>query len=520
MTLSADRSASPAEPSGATGVPHPTRNLTLVAAAIVVVGFVFRYVTTARSFFAQDDYIYISVARQTGLSWDWLSSEWFQHVAPLHRLAFSAINPTLTSWHVTLLLEVVVVVVAVAVWWALLLRLFGPTRWLLVGLTWFVFTPGLVPVLIWPSAGVQMAPDLLCSVTAVYATVRYAEDGRRRWVVLAGAAMALGLLFYLRPLLIPVYALIVRVLATDSSVRPADVLRTLWRERPLWLTLGAIAVAYVGIYLAFVYPGSAGGSITPAAVADVLRILWLRTLAFTAVGLDIPEFELSTAQHVVQVLVVGAVVTAVLWSLLRAPHRATAWRGWAIVVLVPLAVLAVVGAGRLGVFGPRIGFDVRYMTNAFWLLPIGVLVAYRGVRRPGTIAPAATGPTTAGPTGPTSGLRGRSAVVPVAVLATVAFAVVAGVTSWRQTDDWLGTQARPWMLNARNSLIELQAAHAPGRVVRLSDGTVPLVAVDAGFIPANSLEWTVPDLAPGVVVVPAGQGDFHLDPDGIVRPGP
>lgn len=488
-----------------------TRTLTAAAGAIIAAVFVIRYVSTQHAFFAQDDYIYMSVSRQSGrLSLDWLTSEWFQHAAPLHRLAFSAMSPTAGSWALTTGIEIGAIAVAAGLWWALLLRLFGLTPWLLPAVAWFALSPALVPLLVWPSAGAQMVPDVLCSVIAVYAAVRHAEDGRRRWVAIAGIALVVGLLFYIRPILIPLYALLVRFIAVDTDLRPRAIAATLNRERAMWGTLVGIVLVYVIAYFTLVYPGAEDGTLTLGAVVDLTRIVWLRTLAFTAMGLDVPDGALTTAQTAAQIGAVLVAAAVVGWTLRRRARRGVALRGWLVVLVVPMATMAVVGTGRLASFGPEIGYDLRYLTNTFWLAPIGVLVAFRGVAAPVRSPQADAGP------------RPRlswSAPAAVATVAVLAFSVAATRTSSQKTDDWLGAEARPWVLNASHDLRRLGQNRGKDKP-RLSEATVPAVAVAPGFAPANSLTWFVAPITDGVEVVPAGQGDVHLDASGRVRAGP
>lgn len=333
-----------------------------------------RYLLARDSFFTQDDFIYFGDARRHGLTWDWLSTEWFGHFAPGHRLAFAVMDATPAWWTLILCLQLALLALALVALHASLELLFGRSWKLLIPVVVLGCSIVLVPPLLWPSAGLQQIPDLACTIGALWAYLRFLRSGDSRWIVVIAGLMAVGLQFYVRPLLLPVYLLAIRLLLLQRDLSPRAIGRALWDERRLWLALAAVALAYVVYYVAGDYRGDPGPAASLQTQRAFVRIEWLRNIWPAALGREVHQSaDLPPADLRAEVL--GQVLFAVLLVASLVRKRLAAWRGWALVGVSIASVLLLVGFGRLGVLGTGVGYDLRYITHLAWLIPLGVLFA-------------------------------------------------------------------------------------------------------------------------------------------------
>ena len=86
--------------------------------------------------------------------------------------------------------------------------------------------------------------------------------------------MLIGLAFYIKALLIPVYLLLMRVLLLDPEARLRDSVRAAAQEWRVWLAYAALGAAYLLIYLLGDYQRVRTGA-TVADLVRYVRIFWL-----------------------------------------------------------------------------------------------------------------------------------------------------------------------------------------------------------------------------------------------------
>ena len=132
-------------------------------------------------FFRIDDYQYFEEAsRLGGHSQAWLTSVYYQHFAPFHRLVFGVTtHATVQAWYAVFLFQLALMGLGLLAYYGCMELLFGRSWWLLVPLAlvgssiWFVFP------LIWPSAGLQAIPDFTAGTTCLYGFLRAHQTGRK-----------------------------------------------------------------------------------------------------------------------------------------------------------------------------------------------------------------------------------------------------------------------------------------------------------------------------------------------------
>jgi hypothetical protein len=215
--------------------------VTLLGLLVAANGFVL-----ARRFhFANDDLLQFVVARDEGLTWDYLTLNVWQHVAPYNRLghwivyAWSDLDPSLG---LALGLVNMFLLLAAALWLMSELGLSAPRR--VLALVAIGLSAPLAESAIWFDTSFHILAAIAVTLAVCAAHVRAVRTGAARWHVATLVVFVLGQLTQERP----IFALPLIVLV--------DVL-LLWRDLPwrtrfarLWalrLPLGALTVAALAI---------------------------------------------------------------------------------------------------------------------------------------------------------------------------------------------------------------------------------------------------------------------------------
>lgn len=458
-------------------------------ALLVVVSLAAWTALVAHASFIYDDFIYLRSAQVDGLSGRLLGSVWFQHWAPLHRLTFWGYEHFFgLAWTPALVTMLAFLLAAIVLLWLVLRELYG-ARWLHLWLAaLFALSIQHVMPFQWASAGLQVLPDAVCSLGAVWAFLVFRRTRRVRWALLAGASTAVGLGFYIRPVLVVLWCLLTWVFLQAEDLRPRALARELWRDRVVWLCLLVPTVAYVAHYLG---ADIAGDTTAPSLgqLEQYVRVSWLRGFSPGFVFGRLPQGELSGSDNAAVVgaqVVLGAVVVL---SAVRARRAAT--RGWAFLALAFAATTGLVAVGRLGMLGPGIGYDQRYLSELGWLTPLAIAGAFRP--------------------GPSRRLPIAPGLVAGAGLAALA---LHGALVWNEARaihrSWQSAMARSYLTNLRHDLSAL-GAHP-----RLLDGIVPEWVVYGNSGPFNRLSSVVPLIDDHVVFTRTGAPLHAVDADGHI----
>jgi hypothetical protein len=455
------------------------------------------------SFFRQDDFQYFAeMHRSPGrFSEEWLTSIWFKHMAPGHRLMYSLLDfATPGAYRWSLLFEIALMVIAALALYGICELLFGRSWWLLVPVAVFGFAHHFALPLIWPAAGFQIMPSAAASLACLYGYLRFVRDRSWPWLAVGVLALSLGLCFYVRPLLVLPLLLALRILFLAPSLRPGALARDLRREWPAWVALAAPALIYTFIYL---HRDAFGHSppLTFDEVQQYVRTAWLRNVGPSLLGGRLPAGSLSARHVAFEVLAQVLLVALIALSLWR--KGLAALRGWAFVLIAVALTFALTAKGKLEPSRvAEVGFDSRYVTDLMWLIPLGVTMALQ----PRRVAVLGAEWPTAEPLRPYPAPLARL-LVPRTVAGLVGAAVLAVTLIQlhaRDTvaDEWQARDGRQWVLRARESAAVLAG---DGHRVRIPDGLVPASVSDPSFVAAYSFRSVILPLikAPVDVGTPA-----------------
>lgn len=463
-----------------------------VAVAVALVGW-----AASSSHFTWDDFPNFAHALERGLTWDYLlrPATTLEFPAPAHRLA-NWLLQTLAPLRFDVALAVLLSCLAAAVvlLHRVLVELARPAWWTAVLAGAAGTSVVTVTAAQWWTAGLHSLPSTALSLAAVLAWLRWRRGGRRALLAVAVAAIALGSLFYVKAALVPLYLVLLRLLALERlPVRrwvPALV-----AERGEWAVLAVPPLAWLAGFVTLGY-GGPGAVPDPGALAAYAGHAWARGLLPALVNLRVTA---AGAGPAVEAGVVA--VQVAFWALVAATVRRdrSAWRGWAFLAVALLANLAVHARYRLAQVGPEIlAHELRYYVEAGWLTAIAVAVA---LAPPGSRRRAAASPSPRAAAGLAAALA--------AWIALFAWSAAGSAAAWP------GTRARAWTTTV---VAEVARVRAGGAVPAVLDRVVPEHVVPSWMGPYAHASRVVRTAAPDLRVNRSSGPLWVVGDDGSLAP--
>jgi hypothetical protein len=478
------------------------------AGVLIGLSVLWRAWITTRGFLTTDDFPIIAQADAAGLRPGHLFGLYNNHLMPAGRL-ITLIAERLSGyefWPYATLLLLGQLAVGVALYRLLLLML--PAGWaLLVPLGLFLFTPMTLEVSAWWAVGINLLPMQLAMILAVGAQVRYLRTGERRHLVTLALAVAGGLLFFEKALLIvPLVVLVTLCLYTPGGPVRA-MLATVRRWWPSWAVLAAVTAAYLAVYL----PLSANSMLrAPASAGEVgtfVQQFYGVSLASWLVGgpwqwLDAADgapvaASVQPARWVAWALAAALVAGTIWW------RRGVAVRAWTLLALFSAVAAALIAATRLGSSLSGVaGLVPRYIGDVLVVAALSVGVAVCGLRRlDGSAAPQ--------PAPVPAHRRPVLAGLAAGLLLFLASSVHSGTGF---AADWRVKAGRDYLRTAQAELAEAE----PGTV--FMDQPVPEAVIPDLSYPWNMQSKFFGPLADGPVFVTAARRLSVFDEFGHIRP--
>ncbi|MGW4791282.1 hypothetical protein ACWEPC_02550 [Nonomuraea sp. NPDC004297] len=357
---------------------------TVLAAGLVMVAaqLVWKFALVSRTYFRQDDFMFIARGLENPLSWDYLMRIDFGHLMPGAFAAHWAMGRL--GVYNDVLAHAVTISLQAAAGLALLrlLRvLFGTRPAILVPLGFALLTPMTIPGLSWWAVAAETLPFQIALPMALASHVHFTRTGRMRHAVAAAGWTVFGMVFFVKAPFIPVLAFVLTLGWLGG--------RRLWRA---WLLYLGVLVPYAAVFFsqlltsvqltnetfhadlpsAEVAARSAWtlltGSLVPAALGGPWR--------WQAIGVDYALAATPVALMWVSGLVALAAVTvSVLW-------RRRAWLAWLTLLgYFLLADVVPIMLGRVELLGPDLsGFELRYVSSTAVLVALVIGLAFIPVR--------------------------------------------------------------------------------------------------------------------------------------------
>lgn len=362
---------------GAGAVRVPVAPIITVGLILIAAQLVWKHDILSRSYFINDDYIYMYRAVTQHLGWDYLMYNYDGQLMPVgFAIAWVLAHTAPLSWSaasgVTLAMQAAA---SLAMLYALRV-LFG-SRWLiLVPLAVYLITPLTVPALGWWAATLNNLPLQIAVPMAIAAHVRYLRRGSYRYALLAGGWILFAQASYLKGGIIPVVLLALTSAYFISGAWDRNIWAALRRHGRVWALYGGLMALQVVVYLMRWNSGTKTHLLGPK-FGQSLEFAWrLVGETFVTYAVGGPWTWVSAGINygtprpgAVQV-VLGWLVFAVLVAF-SVRYRRVAYRAWVILLgYVLLADVLPPLLGRMAVIGPIVGFETRYVADAAPLVAI------------------------------------------------------------------------------------------------------------------------------------------------------
>jgi hypothetical protein len=353
--------------------------LTAVTLGLVALQLVVRGWVVGGSYYFQDDFVHLDLARRLGLTADFLVRD---HGGELevgkNAVVWLLSHVVGTSFAPAAASILVLQAVASLLLFALLRTLFGPSPAILVPWAVYLFTPLALASSAWWSAALQTLPLQIALVLTVLATTRAHRERSWRWGAVAVVAQVTGLLFWEKAVLVLPTALAVHLLVTTSPAPWRSRVQGLLRIWPVWVAQAVVLAGYVAAYVAVVdEPLPRVGAEAGRVVDQTLFRMFVPGLfggPWHAEGAGETVYPVTETFAAVVFLALAAAVVALSWAV-TGPR---ALEGWALLVGYVAADLLLLGLGRAEWLEERTR-DPRFLTDALPVLVVAVLAAWRGL---------------------------------------------------------------------------------------------------------------------------------------------
>lgn len=479
------------------GDSQDARRLVVGAGLVLVVAHLaLRGWAAYRSFFYADDYMLLAQARDRSLDAGYLGQTYAGHLFPGGRLdAWLVSNSGALSWGtaatVTMVLELLTCLAAL---W-MFLTLFGARWGALAPLALYLTTALTMPAFVWWGATVLQLATQLAFFLAVGCWVHYLREGRLRWALLAYLAVALGVSFDIKALVV-LPALAYLALAHFAEGNPLRRVVTVLRQHWSAALVGLVAVgAYVVHFLSSVESQTVRPSLETA--RQVLAVAlgesvptavlggpweWLRNGVQPTQAANPPD----TLVHLSWVVLAAVVAYGVLC-------RRNTLRAWGLLLLGFALDYALVLAVRAASFGAAVATEYRFFTDLAPFVALAVALAF--LELPGALQSSRPRET------PLLLVRPGPRVV-VALVAVVCVSGVVSQTTYARTFHG-AVASRAYMHNLQKGLevhgkVAVVDAPLPERVSPSLIAPYNRVSVMTGLL---SDKVTFPEATPDLVVV-------------------
>lgn len=347
------------------------------ATVLVLASVAFRAWMLYPSWFLLDDFHFLTTGAEDRPSLEFLFTPYNGNLMPGGRvIAWGVAHTGLVNWGAvatsSLLLHAAS---ATAAAW-MLITVFGRRPLVLVPLALFLTSAMATPSLIWWSAALNGLPLQATYFVAIGAWINYLRSRRLRWLVVCTLAIAVGLFFWVKAVLIlPVLGFLAIAYFTSGPVwrRPFTVMR---RHPVALVTLVALVVGYGVIYLT--HAPDQSNPFSPALAVELVGTMVGRAFSSTVVGGPWvwDNFAPPTAYAGPPAAAVTAAwVVIALVVIYLAVRRTRTLRAWVLVAAYVSADVALLLTTRAPSFGAGIGMELRYIADSLVVVTLAVGLA-------------------------------------------------------------------------------------------------------------------------------------------------
>ena len=213
----------------------------MLLAILVVVPVAFIWHFASPSYFFSDDLANLYRVHNNGAWLSYALEPTNGHLVPVHRLAYLAIDRFAPmNFDVALAGLLAFHAVSAVLLQRVLTLLFGRAWWTyLLALGWAI-SIAYLPAFAWFAGGLLSITAITATLASIHGYLCWRATGRRAWLIWSLVAMCIGLGFYEKALLVPLYLILMRVLLLDPAARLSDTLRSVRDEWRVWLAYATV----------------------------------------------------------------------------------------------------------------------------------------------------------------------------------------------------------------------------------------------------------------------------------------
>ncbi|MGH9278571.1 MAG: hypothetical protein ACRD12_10775 [Acidimicrobiales bacterium] len=489
--------------------PVPVVRLVALLGAVLVPIAMLAWVNSTTGF-VWDDIKNLRQAQLSDLSIDYLMEPTSGHWAPGHRLADWALQRYF-PFNVAASQMIVLVGFAVVLllFHRMLAELMRPGKGPLLMTVLFGASVTNVGVTQWWASATDRVPATIGSFIAIFAYLKFYKTRDRRWLVLSVLGLGFSFCFYIKPVFVPVYLVLIRVLLLDPERPLRETVVAAAREWRIWLVYAAATGLFLLVYIR-TYPTGLSTSPDASMLTEYLSLLWFKVVVPNLFGFYLSIDTTSALAAAGIVLAQLFLVAVVFASIVR---WRPAWRAWALFAAGYAMNAVIIAETRLGPFPVKnIAWTISYNLEISWLFFLAAGFAFFGRRATRPVAATATATASTPAAGPRWSLA--NVAIAAGLVTYLAFSLEGGFT-YSEPKYWIGAQSRLYLDNVAAGL---EAVRAGGDEVVLVDGVVPENVVPYFLVTYNSDSEVLPLLSEDVDFNAIGRPRMYdFDPEGRIR---
>lgn len=369
--------------------PHRWARLTLDRTSLHVLAFVLvlaqvglRWWMLMGSWFYTDDYRLLAQARGERLDLGYLTTPFDSQFMPVGRLVAWIVGnagEVATNWGTAVTITLLFSTLAAGACWWMLVTVFGARIEVLPLFALYLFSALSTPALMWWAAGLNQLPLQAVWFATVAAWTLHLRTRRPLWLVLTSCLVVLGLLCYVKTLLVlPVLAVLVLGYFSSGQARQR-LTSALAAYRAATIAGVLTAAAYIAYYAVAVpapFVEEEAGPRLAGALADTMLGTafgssavggpWRWDASNPPTGYADPP---AWAVHLAWVVLVAAVALAAL-------RRHRSGRAWLVLASSLTGAYILVLTTRAPIAGAGIGLEMRYLTETVCALVLAIGLAW------------------------------------------------------------------------------------------------------------------------------------------------
>ena len=477
--------------------------LNILLGLLIGIQAVHAYSFLAPLYFYNDDFLNFAISHENGLTLTYLFRDVFGHFVPFHRLLdFVVAVQTPPNWALASFIQLLFLSGSTFLLYRVVLMLVGRTWWNLVLAFFYGFSIMVVVPLRWWASALHVMPGHFFTLLSVYAFLKYLVTRSKWYFGLVVLGEVIGLLFYEKALLTPIYLFLLAGLFCSSRGSLKHGLYYFTKQWALWIALAAPCIGYLVFY--FNNYAARPKLTRPGLLLDFFSVLWLKGFGPAVLGIAFPEMSLGGNEVATMLLAQLVLVLLVVVSLQR---RRDAWTAWVLFAIAFVLNAMIVAVGRLSEWGPSLASDYRYFGESAYLFAITVALAF-SKSKPNVLkgSPLVVA-------GRVKVTRSRAVVFITVMLALVGYMITSHYSAKVRRDSWGGIRSRRF---TENFLRDFEALRALRGNISLFNSYVPFDSMPPAFFPYNLYSYYLPVLRKGLVFNDARLPNYLLHETGNV----